>query len=205
MKKETLIIGGSVVIIIAIIAYFLLEKRKRETELLESEDREKKLSRENTALRNVVSALKNEVNEIIDKKDELSEDVKSQLKSLIEEYKDIDEKVTDELLSVTTLLEIKEDTKAIMGLAKIIERLLKQIYSEDNELRDNARFVDLIEHAKRKNLIENEEYHYLNGLRTIRNEEAHGVGVKKNYNIVSSSLLIGVSIILKLAHVMKQV
>lgn len=203
MKKENLIIGGGAILILAIIAYFLIEKRKREDELIESKERERKLGQENKALRNIVSELKEEVNEIIDKKDELSEDVKKQLKSLIEEYKDIDEKVTNELLSVTALIEIKENTKAIMGLAKIIENLLKKIYKGDSELKSNPRFADLIEHAKKKKLIEKDEYHFLNGVREVRNEEAHNLAVQKGINIISTSLLIGVSIIFKLAGIIK--
>jgi myosin heavy subunit len=203
MKKEHLIIGSGAILFLAIIAYFLIEKRKREDELLESQDRERKLGNENKALRNIVSDLKEEVNEIIDKKDELPEDVKKQLKSLIDEYKDIDEKVTNELLSVTALIEIKENTKAIMGLAKIIENLLKRIYKGDNKLKSNPRFVDLIEHAKKEKLIEKDEYHFLNGVREIRNEEAHNLSVQKGINIVSTSMLIGVSIIFKLAGIIK--
>ena len=205
MKKEDLLIGGGAILIFAIIAYFLIEKRKREDELLENKEREKKLGQENKALRNIVSDLKEEVNEIIDKKDELPEDVKNQLKSLIEEYRNIDEKVTNELLSVTALLEIKENTKAIMGLAKIIESLLKKIYTGDKELKSNPRFVDLIEHAKKKKLIEKDEYYFLNGVREIRNEEAHNLAVQKRINIISTSLLIGVSMIFKLAGIIKSI
>lgn len=205
MKKENLIIGGGAIILLAIIAYFLIEKRKREDELSESRDNEDRLSKENAALRNIVTDLKDEVKEIIDKKDELSEEVKGQLKALIEEYKDIDEKVTNELLSVTSLIEIKEETKAIMGLAKIIENLLKKIYKDDSELNSNPRFIDLINHAKNKNLIERDEYHFLNGVREIRNEEAHNLAVKKGYNIVSTSLLIGVTIIFKLAAIVRTI
>jgi len=204
MKKEHVLIGGSIILAIAIIAYFILEKQKREQELLESEKGRKREKQENIALRNIVVNLKNEVNEIIDTKEELSEDIKGQLKSLIDEYKDVDEKVTTELLSVTNLLEMKEETKAIMSLAKIIEDLLKKIYKDDDDLRRNPRFVDLINHAKDKNLIENDEFHFLNGVRQIRNQEAHEVGVKKNSNIISSSLLIGVSMIFKLGKTVKR-
>ena len=133
----------------------------------------------------------------------MSEDVKSQLKLLIEEYKDIDEKVTTELLSVTALIEIKENTKAIMALAKIIENLLKKIYRGDSELRTTAGFADLIEHAKNKQLIGKDEYHFLNGVREVRNEEAHSLAVEKGASIISTSLIIGVSIIFKLAAIIK--
>lgn len=203
MKKEHIIIGGGAVLLLAIIVYFLNEKRNRENELIENEGRLRDVTKENVVLRTMVSDLKGEVKEIIEKKDDLSEDVKNQLKSLIEEYKDIDEKVTNELLSVTNLMEIKEETKAIMSLAKIIENLLKKIYKEDNELKNNARFVDLIEHAKKKKLLDKDEYHFLNGVREIRNEEAHNLDIKKGLNIVKTSILVGVSIIFKLGQIIK--
>lgn len=203
MKKENLIIGSGAIILLAIIVYFFVEKKKREDELIESRDREQKLDRENTALRNVVTDLKDEVNEIIDRKDELPKEVKSQLKSLIEEYKDIDEKVTDELLSVKALIDMKEEAKAIMNLAKIIENLLKKIYKGDRELKSNPRFFELIDHAEKKNLIEKDEYYFLNGMREIRNQEAHNLSVKKGFNIASTSFLIGLSIILKLARTVR--
>lgn len=204
MKKENLLWGAVILFTVsAIIAYFLIEKQKRRNELNASEERERRLEHENDTLRNIVMDLKKEVNSIIDNKDELPQEIKNQLKSLIQKYKDIDEKVTTELLSVTALIEINENTKAVMGLAKIIENLLKKIYAGDCELKTNPKFIDLIEHAKNKQLIEKEEYHFLNGVREVRNEEAHKLAVKKEINIISTSLLTGFSIIFKLASRME--
>ncbi len=208
MKKDNLIIGGITLLVIAIIAYYLIEKRKREDDLKESLDREKSISQENKVLKKMIDELKSEVNEIIDNKDELPREIKNQLKNLIEEYKDIDEKVTNELLSVTALIEIKEETKAILSLAKIIENLLKRIYKEDPELSSQTKgrhlnFSDYINHAHRNNILGKDEFHFLNGVREVRNEEAHEIGVRKERNILYTSMLIGVAIIIKLSTLLK--
>lgn len=208
MKKNQIIYGASIVLFIAIVAYFLTEKRRREDELKDSLDREKDLADENKVLKNMVTDLKSEVKEIIDNKDELPENIKAQLRELIEEYKDIDQKITNELLSVTALIEIKENTKAILSLTKIIENLLKQLYSKDNKSEETSklkipRFVDLINYAKSRGFIEKDEFHFLNGIREVRNEEAHNLNVKKEGNIISTSFLIGISLIFKLAGKLK--
>ncbi len=199
MKKEQLVFGGLGLLVIAILVYYLNEKRKREKALIEEKDKE------NKALRNVIDGLTNEVNEIIDSKNELTGSTKEQLKSLIQEYKDIDEKVAEELISINALIEIKEETRAVFGLAKIIENLLKRIYKGDVELKKNPRFVDLINHAKEKKLLKNEECHFLNGIRAIRNEEAHDLAIKKSRNIIETSMLVGITIIFKLSSTIKAI
>lgn len=203
MKKENFLLGAGAALVLAIIAYLILENRKREDELSESLERERQVSKQNTAMTNVVKNLKFEINEIIEKKDDLSSEVKKQLKSLVEEYQDIDEKVTNELLTVSTLIEMREESKAIMVMAKIIENLLKRIYSNDIELPAKPSFFDLIKFAKQQDLIEKDEFHFINGLREIRNDEAHNLSIKKNNNIAASSMLIGVSIIFKFAKIVR--
>lgn len=204
MEKKELLFVGSTALFIAIIVYFLLEKDKREKELLKGQKQKKELNQENMALRSVVFNLKEEVKEIIDKKDELPIDAKSQLKALVEEYKDIDDKIAKELTSVSNLIDIKEDTRAIMGLAKIIENIFKRLFKDDTSFTVRPTFENLIKHAKEKKIIEKEEFHFLNGIRTIRNEEAHEIAVKKSYNIISSSMLIGVEMILRLGAIIKR-
>lgn len=203
MAKKELLLGGGAVLLLAILVYFVMEKERREKELLESKNKEKRLGQENLVLRSVISSLKEEVKEIIDDKDELSLDVKSQLKKLIEEYKDIDDRIARELASVSNLIEIKEETKAVMGLAKIIENIFKRLFKDDANFNVRPTFENLIKYAKDKNLIEKDEFHFLNGIRTIRNQEAHDIAVVKSYDLVSGSMLIGVGMILRLGAILK--
>ncbi len=198
MKKEHLITGGGLILLFIII-YFFTEKQKREKELDKSRERESQLHKENSALKNMMTDLTNEVEEIIENKEELSGDVKSQLKALIDKYKDIDQEVTNELTSISLLLEIKEEVKAIAALTNVIENLLKKIYVDDPELKPNAKLFALIDHAKKKHLIVSEEYHFLYALKQIRNESVHQLAVRKSRNIVESSILIGITMIFKLA------
>lgn len=201
MKKEHLLFGGGL-LVLAIVIYIIIERRKEEEDLLEKN--RQNLSTENNMLKKHILNLNHEIKELIDTKEELPKEVKSKLKALVDEYKGIDEKMANELLSVNALLDMKEETTAVMKLAKIIENLLKKIYKDDADLRSNPRFVDLINHAKHKNLIEKEEYHFLNGIREIRNEEAHNLAVKKSKNIISSSLSIGIFMIFKFSKIIKQ-
>ena len=74
-----------------------------------------------------ISELKNE----IDKNQNLTEEIKHQLKELIQNNEEIDPKIANELSQIVSLLEIKQDTTAILKLAKIIENLLKELYNDD--------------------------------------------------------------------------
>lgn len=201
MEKPLKIAG--VLVALGLVAYFLTEWISRKNKS------EKKLKNENQALRNLLSELQEEVTEIIESKDDLNEEVKNKLRELVLEYEDLDEKVTNELLRVTSLIEIKEETKAILSLTKIIENLLKQIYKGDEEFeskypgKKEPRLYDLIEHAKSENLLEKDEYHFLNGIREIRNQEAHELDVKKDWSIVLSALFTGIGLVSKLCGVLK--
>ena len=106
----------------------------------------------------MIDELKSEVNEIIDNKDELPREIKNQLKNLIEEYKDIDEKVTNELLSVTALIEIKEGkiitileyTYGVLKRQEAVNRVDKQgqkqgswkDFYEDGKVKAERTFVN---------------------------------------------------------------
>jgi hypothetical protein len=196
MNNNQIMIGSGALIALGLIVYYHNEKRKAELELINSQS-------ENKALKNIVIELKIEVSSIIDSKSELSTDLRKQLNTLIEDYKNIDEKITNELVSINSLLEIKEETRAILSLAKIIENLLKKLYKDDQEVKKNAKFSDLINHAKSKKIFNKEEVHFLNGIREIRNQEAHEVGVKKEMNIVLASILSGVAILFKLSAIVR--
>ena len=57
-------------------------------------------------------------------KEQIPEDIKSQLIKLIDQYEGVEENVCNELIGVLALIEIGQEVKAIKDLAKIIENLL---------------------------------------------------------------------------------
>lgn len=64
----------------------------------------------------------------------LNSEIKKKLKGLIENNKDIDPDIANELAKISALLEIKQDSKAILSLVKIIENLLNKLYDSDTRL-----------------------------------------------------------------------
>ena len=62
----------------------------------------------------------------IDKDLQLTRDIRRRLLELVENNKEIDSEVASELTNISALLEIKQDTKALSSLSKIIEKLLKR-------------------------------------------------------------------------------
>lgn len=74
----------------------------------------------------------------IDENKNLNKEIKQKLKELIENNKDIDPEIANELGQIAALIEIKQDTKAILSLVKIIENLLHKIYEPDVRLNQTA-------------------------------------------------------------------
>jgi uncharacterized coiled-coil protein SlyX len=142
----------------------------------------------------------------IEESKEIPAAVKNQLEELIKKYQNIDTDVTTELITASSLIEIKSYTKAITILIKIIENLLKEKYSKDKSFIDKMikkgkkypALIDYIEYAKEKKLLTVEEYHFANGLREIRNEETHELNPKQSQFMTSSAFLSAIGIILKI-------
>ena len=142
----------------------------------------------------------------------ITEDIKRRLKDLVTNNRDLDPDVANELLQISALIEIKQETKAIAGLAKVIENLLKRLYDNDPEFKDKlARmnkstpaFADYIEHAKDKNVISPEDYHLISVLRLIRNEESHELNVIKEHSRITASFIAGMALILTLTNLIRQ-
>lgn len=148
----------------------------------------------------------------LDESQNLTKDIKERLLNIIENNTEIDPKVTAELTSLISLLEIKQDTTAVLKLAKIIENMLKELYSKDGDLKDLAKqngrktpsFADYIEYAKIKKVVSNEDYHLLSVLKIIRNEEAHELDIKKEKSRLFAAFLAGISLVLGLSNLISQ-
>lgn len=189
--KEVIIAIIILVIVVGLITYFLLEKQKRSK--IGRRIRTKNEEPDNSF-----------IIPLIDSKQELPLNVKQNVKQLIEGYQNLDNKIVKELLWVNSLIEIGEYQKANLSLANITENLLKKICKNNIAFKEQFRnkkrpvFADYINFANEKNIVAIEEYHFLNGIREIRNEETHEIGTEKDINIILSSFFSSFAIISKL-------
>lgn len=143
--------------------------------------------------------------EKIEESEEIPAEVKNQLEGLIEKYNNIDNNVSQELMTASSLIEIKEYSKAIGVLTKIIENLLKEKYSNDLKFKEKMKkksfpvLKDYLDYAKEDCFLSAEEFHFANGLREIRNEDAHQLNIKKSKLLTSSAFLSAVDLIIKMS------
>ena len=153
-----------------------------------------------------------ELQKEIDENEDINKEIRLRLSELIHSNKDIDPKISAELGQIVALLEIKQDTTAVMKLAKIIENLLKELYKGDAELKELAKangrknpvFADHLEHAKNKKAISTEDYHLLSVMKIIRNEEAHDLAVHKEKSRILAAFISGLGFTFALCKMLKK-
>ena len=153
-----------------------------------------------------------ELKKEIEENENLTAEIKKQLRELIQNNTEIDPKIANELGHIAALLEIKQDTSAVLKLTKIIETLLKELYKGDEKVKEIAKqnkrtkpaFADYLEHAKCEKIFSNEDYHLLIIMKSIRNEEAHELDVKKEKSRVLASFICGFSVVLGLSKRLKK-
>jgi|GEM_PF-3374342 len=142
-----------------------------------------------------------QISQIIDESRDLTNEVKVRLKRLLSQEQNLGDKVRSELSQAFVLVQFRLTSKALLSLAKIIEDSLKSIFSRDQEFKKKykqPKFVWLLEHAKETGLLDKSEYHYANGIRELRNEEAHSITEAKDSSWEVTSLLVAMNIIVKL-------
>lgn len=140
----------------------------------------------------------------------IDNETKQQLEQLIETYEVQDSGVCSELINIMGLLTSGYSTNAVLSLVKVIEKLLKEKYCALPDFSDFMKEMyngkkkspvlhDYIEFGKKQEDLTQEEYHFMKGLKSIRNQEAHevGVGMKIASNIIKSAASIGVGLIVK--------
>jgi ribonuclease HII len=143
----------------------------------------------------------------IDESKELTHDVRHRLLDLLKSNRDIDPQVAQELTQICALLEIQQDTKAILSLAKIIEKLLRELYQDDPDLlarKKTPSFADYLEHARDKEVISKEDFHLISVLRLIRNEEAHELAIKKEHSRIVAVFIAGIAFVLTLSRLLRK-
>lgn len=196
-----------------LILWLTYDRSKKQQELEYIQRRNQRLQQDKDILLDVNSTLQESVEEhrknlhdlraMINGSDHIEEGVKKKLNSLIDTYRDIDIKVSNELTAAMALIDAKQPTKAAFSLAKIVENLLKEKYQEDEGFkrflgRRRVNFHEYLEYAKDDKLIEKEEFHFAKGLKEIRNEEGHELDVTKTDSFLHTAFFASIGLILKL-------
>lgn len=197
-------------------AYELLEKSKKKNDDLLTDNQI--LLDANKELVNIVNEYEENLvsfKKFIENNNQLEEEVKKNLTKLVDKYKGIDNKVSNELKAAMSLIDAQQPTKAAFSLAKIVENLLCEKYALDGEFKEFVKtnnngkkktpvFNDYLEYAKNQNHIGPEEYHFAKGLKEIRNQEGHDLDVKKNESWMATAIFTGIGLIMKLGETLNR-
>lgn len=141
----------------------------------------------------------------------LNRDIKQKLREFIESNADLDPRISSELGQIMELIEIQQDTKAMLSLVKIVENLLRDIYEGDPMLqqiaaknnRKTAAFMDYLELARDVKAISKEEYHLMTVAKMVRDREAHEMNVEKEKVTILSSFISGIAIVTALWKILR--
>lgn len=153
----------------------------------------------------------NDLKKRINENEAFNDEIKKKLRELIQKNKNINPLVSEELTKIAAFIEIKQEESAVFNLAKIIENLLKELYRNDEVVKEKARkkghryphFEDYLEYAKEKGVISHDDYLLVSLAKSIRNKEAHELGGKKEKSRIAASLLAGFGVILCLCELLK--
>ena len=174
------------------VIYLLNEKKKDTQTIINLQNNNNKLLNLNRSQNFRLNQLNMELRNTVDKKENLPDEIKEDLKRLISDFDKLDKNIAEELISISSLIQINEKPKALFTLSKVIENLLKKRF---NKIKP---FVKLIDIARTENVLSIEECHFANGIRSLRNKEGHELNVQVDEYLTTSSLMIGIGIISKL-------
>ncbi len=192
MNKKNLIIGLSALTVIStcVATYFYFENKKNK-KLING------LEQDNLQL--ILDSIKSNKN--------LSEEIKKQLNNLVNEFEEIEIKVSNELVQALQLFQIGQIENAIEDLVKIIEHLLKVHYQHDSNfqewLKKEKKKLDLhnlLTFCNIEKKISEIEYRFYIAVKAIRNKEDHEIDLKLDDYINASGLITAIGGIMKIAR-----
>ena len=192
-NRSTLALGVATVAVIAILiaAYLYFENNEKNQKIKALEEDKLKL---------ILDSLKNNPT--------LSDEVKLQLEKLIASFKNIDEKVSNELAQALQLFQIGQTENAIEDLVKIIEHLLVVHYKEHRDckawLKQNKKKFDLhnlLTFCRHEQKISDIEFQFYIAIKTIRNKEDHTLDLTLDDYINASGLITAIGGIIKIASI----
>lgn len=141
----------------------------------------------------------------------LNREIKDKLRQLIESNTDLDPGIINELSQIMNLIDMKHDTKAILSLVKIVEKLLHDLYEGEPALlkiaTDNGRkrpaFMDYLELALETKAISKEDFHLMSVAKIVRDKEAHEINFEKEKVTILSSFVSAIGIVWALWRLLK--
>lgn len=192
-KNKIITIGLATVALISILiaTYLYCRNRRNNEKIAELEEDKLKL---------ILDSLK--------QNHTLSDEVKNQLEKLIEEFSDLDEKVSNELAQALQLFQIGQVENAIEDLVKIIEHLLNVHYKDNKgfcawlkEQKKRHDLHNLLTYCKVENKISDIEFQFFVAIKTIRNKEDHTLDLKLDDYLNASGLITAIGGIFKMAAI----
>lgn len=194
MNKNTVAFGWmamATVIAIFVAVYLYFENEEKEKKIAELEEDKLKL---------ILDSLK--------RNPDLSAELKFQIEKLIEEFRDVDVKISNELAQALQLLQIGQTENAIEDLVKIMEHLLNVHYKSDpafkkwiKQEKKKPDLHNLLMFCKTEQKIDDIEFQFFIAIKTIRNKEDHTLDLKLDNYINVSGLVTAIGGIFKLASI----
>ena len=139
-----------------------------------------------------LSSIRSELNKTIEQSKDLPSDIRTHLQELVRDFEKFDKTISEELISVSALIDINQKPKALFSLAKIIENQLSSICGKGKA------FGNMIKEAFDKGILDKKEYLFTLGLKEIRNEEGHELNVKIDALLTSGSFMLAIGMVKKL-------
>lgn len=190
-KNITIVISVVAIAAILVAVYLYYDNEKLKTKIKELEEDKLKL---------ILDSLK--------RNPDLSEEIKQQIQKLINDFKNIDSKISNELAQALQLLQIGQVENAIEDLVKIIEHLLVTHYQNNNEFKTwlktekkKSDLHNLLTFCKKDEKINDIEFQFFVAIKTIRNKEDHTLDLKLDNYLNASGLITAIGGIFKLASI----
>jgi hypothetical protein len=123
-------------------------------------------------------------------------DTIAELEALKGELDELDKDNHLEIDSVIRHVNLKEYSKALRDLAKIVENKLKEQVEKDETFNGKHKtLANMLKHAFSCKWISEQDYHNGLNLKDIRNEESHELGVKVSSLEAGLSVLAGIKLV----------
>ncbi|MEZ5016040.1 MAG: hypothetical protein R2800_03250 [Flavipsychrobacter sp.] len=200
-SKNTIVITTSILTLVAFaVAFYLyVENRKKKESISKLEEENHLLEANNLKL--ILDSLNNTPN--------ISDEIKRQLKLLIDKYKNIDKGISNELAQALQLIQIGQPENAIEDLVKIMEHLLKKYYSNNKgfhsyckkEKKNASRphLHDLLTYCQSEKKISEIEYKFFIAIKEVRNKEDHTIDLKLENYLTESGIITAMGAIMKIS------
>lgn len=195
MNKNTVIGISTIAIVIAFFVIIYLSN--------ENKDKNKKIKElEEDKLKLILDSLKS--------RNDISDEVKAQIKKLAKQFEKIDRKISNELIQALQLFQIGQVENAIEDLVKIIEHLLIKFYADKTDFKDwckekkrnfkQPKLADLLEYSLNDNKIHTIEHKFFIAIKEIRNKEDHTLDLTLDEYLNTSGIITAIGAIVKFSE-----